>query len=212
MAELVLALAIVFGVVALLGLLAVGLLVRSVRRSVRVTRHDRIGAPVSWLALPGPASSLHRRLRRSVQALRTAVPPPTKRQQRKGQVHQLHRLAHEIEQHASVVAADVVVVARLRGPERQRALAGLRTQVEQIEGLCARVAIATPTISSIAPAPADPAVLGRLTDELDALEAAHAELAALERGVGLGPVLPAGLPTGPHQVRPLPPPGTALPR
>lgn len=184
MAEVLLAVVLVLTLVAAVALAALVLVLRSVRRKVRVTRHDAIGAPVTWLAVPGPAAQLHRRLRRSVQLLRTAVPEPSKRQARRGELHPLQQLAGELEQHASVLARDLLIVGRMRGAQREHYLVPLRTQTAELERLCSRLAFAAAG-SSVSSTPSDSNSLARITEHLDALEAAHAELAGLEAAVGL---------------------------
>ncbi len=158
-------------------------LVRSLRRRARVGRHPHSTAPVSWLAAGHPAASLHRRLRRAVTALRVAVPQPSRKRRRRGELTGVERLAGELEAHAAAVGQDLLFAARLRGSHRQRVLAALHQQVTDIEALTARIALAAQG-RGVSPT-ADPAVLPRLAAELDSLEAAYGELAALEARAGL---------------------------
>lgn len=157
--------------------------VRATRRRARIGRHPHSTAPVSWLAAGHPAASLHRRLRRAVKALRVAVPEPPRKRRRRGELTGVERLAGELEAHAAAVGQDLLFAARLRGSLRQRVLASLHEQVTDIERLTARIALAAPA-GGVSPT-ADPAVLHRLTAEFDSLEAAYAELAALETRAGL---------------------------
>jgi|GEM_PF-3119923 hypothetical protein len=157
------------------------------RKRNAVSRRYPTSAPLHWQATPGTWAALHRRLRDAVAVLRHAV-PDTKGRHRQAALDAspLARLADELEQHAAALDHDLVVAAHTRGPARTSLRQHLITQVLQLEALCQRVAAAAS--ASVPPRPGSeptPEALGRIGEELDALEAARDEIARLEAHLGV---------------------------
>jgi hypothetical protein len=188
----------VLAVVALTTLVLAGLtalvvawLVHRLRRRNLVSRQYRNRAPLHWIVSPGQCARLHRRLRASVVALHTALPPPKGRAAR-AKASPLAAAAGELEAHAASLDRDVVLAARLRGRTGPALRARLAGQVEHLEQVTARVAAAanasTPARPGVRPTPE---ALAELDEQLDALEAARDELARVEARAGLGPPVSA---------------------
>ena len=208
MSELVAVVAVVMSVMVLATWLAAWVAMGRLRRSNRVSPDVDTGAPLRWLAWPMPIAQLHRRLRAAVVLARTARPPqpaPRRRRRRAEEESPLATIAAQLEHHAVAVDRDLVLAARLRGPSRYRVLAPATRQVAEIERLAARVASMARTggTGPLAPEPL-PAALARLSEELVALEAAHAEIARIEaQATGQWPAeLAAAPPPAPAWVPP----------
>ena len=149
--------------------LAVALTVRHVKRRNRVSPAVPCDAPLRWLCTPSRPAMLHRRLRQSVYSVRQVRGPAAE-------------LAHDLEAHAVAVDRQLIRVARSPMPVRQRLLREVTGQVHDVEALTERVLAAAAT-----PLQAGPERLALLAERLDALEAAQAEIAALEEAAGLPP-------------------------
>ncbi len=155
----------------------IALLVWHLRRRNRISPDHPCAAPLTWLAaLHGPAR-VHRRLRNTVLVARSAAAEyPT-----------VAELARQIEAQAISLDRHALVAARLRS-QRAVAMDELTRQVDSLEALTARLANAAIDAARL------PALAGQLDDplqqiaeRLDALDAARADLAALERRTGLEP-------------------------
>lgn len=181
MAE-VLATAVGFMLVSLILVAALtALTVRSVRRHNRVSPRVRSRAPSHWIVDPTASARLHRRLRAVVRGVHEVVPEVGRRRRQLHDASPLVRMAAEIEDHAVALDHEVVAVWRARGPVRRQRLGELDGQVRLLEQLATRVesaGVAARTRRS--GLESTPEALTRLGEELDALEAAHAEIAALE--------------------------------
>jgi hypothetical protein len=181
MGEAIAVLAIGMLVMALLAATALGALVHRVRVSNEVSRTYRNHPPARWLASPSACGRLHRRLRAAVAALRLAVPArPRRRWRRSAEPTTLEVLAQELEVHAAALDRDLAIADRQRGPVAVPARRLLAEQVRSLEGLANRVVSAART-AALAPGSEPTAeALRAITDRLDALDAAHAELARLD--------------------------------
>ncbi|MEY2455712.1 MAG: hypothetical protein QOK06_806 [Acidimicrobiaceae bacterium] len=146
------------------------------KRQLRLRPSTPSKAPTSWLVSTGESARLHRRLRRATAAAR-AMPGAGS--------STLAPLVTEIEEHAIVLEAHLVAAYRLKGRGRstRRAVAA---QVKELEAVVARLvksSLSAPTVAALPGAPADR--LAEVTERLDALEAARAELDAIEVRAGL---------------------------
>jgi hypothetical protein len=146
------------------------------KRQLRLRPGTPSKAPTSWLVSTGEPARLHRRLRhatasaRAARAVGDATTAP---------------LVAEIEEHAIVLEAHLVVAARMkhRGRATRKAVA---SQVKELEVVVARLAassLRTPTTAALPGAPLNR--LAEVSERLDALEAARAELDAIELEAGL---------------------------
>jgi hypothetical protein len=144
-------------------------------------RHP-VRPPLRWAASFGVCGRLHRRLRAAVAAVRVAVPAPPRRR-RRGQAEPdsvWETFAGEIEMHAVALDRDLLFADRLRGPQALVARQAAGRQVRELERLAHRVAagaLASQQRPGVEPAAA---MLARISEHLDALDAARAELARLE--------------------------------
>jgi hypothetical protein len=182
-------------VVAVLGVLAGLLLVGSValcwlvwrtlrrRNEVSVTHPTR--PPLRWLVWPTACARLHRRLRSSVLVLRAAVParPPRRFRRRHDDASTLDLLASELEAHAAVVDGELLLVARARGVEGVAGRHQVTCRVVELERSALRIAAEARGCSRAGSESVD-AALRRISDDLDARDAAWAELSRLERDAG----------------------------
>lgn len=168
-------------VIVVLCTLASAFVLRALRRRNRVSPRHAGHAPLRWSVEPMAAARLHRRLGSSVAVLRSAIPMPVRKSAVRAECSSLTRLALELEDHAAALDHDLVVVARLRSEERRRRLAALERQVSEVERLAARLSSAAAASHPLRPGtePTDHA-LARVSESLDALEAARDEIARLE--------------------------------
>ncbi len=149
------------------------------RRYNRVSLRARSRAPLSWLVSPRRAAVAHRRLRRAVGGARVAAGLQRGSGRRSGS-SSLSGCVIELERHAATVDDHLVLAARCSPAVRRSLVSGLGREVGEVERLAARVTSAAIGRSSGgSPARLDD-VIGRIGDHLDALEAARADLAALE--------------------------------
>jgi hypothetical protein len=142
----------------------------------RISPRVRTAAPLSWLwAMRGPALA-HRRLRRAIRGARGALAQGAKAGL---PVDGLADCVEELERQAVVVDDHLVVASRFSTSIRRSMLRGLRPQVTEIELLAARLAATVVSRSTVSEERIADA-LTRIRERLDALDAAHAELAGLE--------------------------------
>jgi hypothetical protein len=165
--------------------LALGVAWRGVRRHNEVSARRPLRPPLRWLAAPGLCGRLHRRLRGAVAALRVAVPAPRRSRRAVEAPSSLVPIADEIEAHALALDRQLVVADCLRGPRAMVVRRALARQVDDVEQLAHRVAAAAMASSQPGGEPT-PAALERIAEQLDALDAARAEIARLEADAGLG--------------------------
>jgi len=162
------------------------------RRRNRVNPQVRSRAPLAWMASPGRAAVAHRRLRRAVQgarAARSAALDGSTDGELTSCVVDLARQAAAIDDH-------LVLAARCSPVVRRNLVRGLESQVREIEAVSAR--ITTLVVGGRRPAAEGGAdAVRRISERLDALDAAHAELAALEANYASPSWDPRGA-AGPH--------------
>jgi hypothetical protein len=164
----------VFGLITLTWAAAAFVMVHRLHRRNAVGRRAGCGAPMRWLASPGVAAQLHRRLRRAVDALRVAVPPPRRRAAR----GPFHEVADDLEGQARAIDAELVAVRRLTLAHRRDAHRLAAVRVAEVERLAAQVVATT---GALAPSVS----LDGLAARVDALQQAHDELARIEHFAGL---------------------------
>jgi hypothetical protein len=181
------------GNVVVVGVLFFGLLVaataavawagwRRVRRRNEVSPAHPTRPPLLWLASPAPCARLHRRLRHTVAVLRTAVPAPHGRRRR--EVTPVQALAAEVEAHAVAIDHELLLAVRARGRDGLMLRTRLADQIAELERSARRLAASSTWGTAGTSEPTDVA-LRRIADELDAREAAWAEVTRLERDAGL---------------------------
>lgn len=107
----------------------IAMIVLALRRRLAVSRNQPSGAPLRWLASPGRAPMLHRRLRASVAGVRSIVPPPSRRRG----TSPWEADAAEVERLAAHLARELVRAARLPLVARHRALNPIATRVREHE-------------------------------------------------------------------------------
>lgn len=138
---------------------------------------ERMKPPAAWLYSPGEAPRMHRRLVASVDCARGAAKViETRRSVSSG----VGDLVAELEERAGMLADGLVLAGRLRQSSRQRVLARLSPGVEEVERVAERLAEVA-ALWDHGSARDSTAELERLHRRLDALEAAHQEIAELER-------------------------------
>jgi hypothetical protein len=144
-----------------------------IRKQIRIQPATRSNAPSWWLVSTVKPAQMHRRLRRAASAARAAASTgdPT-----------LASMAHEAEEHAVALETPLLVAARL-GRAGRSEMHAIGKQIDELEAFVARLAVIVRRGRTISFG-ANSAV-GELEARLDALEAAHAELAAIEERVGL---------------------------
>jgi hypothetical protein len=168
-------------VMVLLTATALGAVVHRVRVGNEVSRVYRNHPPARWLASPSVCGRLHRRLRGAVAALRLAVPASSRRRwRRRSEASTLEVLANELEVHAAALDRDLMVADRQRGLVAVPARRLLAEQVQALEVLANRVVMAARLAASTPGREPTTEALQAITERLDALDAAHAELARLE--------------------------------
>jgi hypothetical protein len=146
------------------------------RRRNRIHPRVRSAAPLRWLwGLRGPART-HRRLRRAIRGAHGALAQGGLRGFR---VEGLDECLSELENHAFAVDDQLVVASRFSAPICRSMLRGLRSEVAEIELLAARIAATVVSRSSLTETGLA-GVRTRIIERLDALDAAHAEIARLE--------------------------------
>jgi hypothetical protein len=152
-----------------------------IRQYNEVSVRHPIRPPLRWAASFGVCGRLHRRLRAAVAAVRVAVPAPPRRRRRRAEPDSVwETFAGEIEMHAVALDRDLLFADRLRGPQALVARQAAGRQVRELERLAHRVAAAA--LASQQRPGVEPAAetLARISEHLDALDAARAELARLE--------------------------------
>jgi hypothetical protein len=184
MTETLLAVGYVAGAI-VVGCLAVGAAAALVLRW-RLASYNRVSpgakgrAPLWWLCSPAASARLHRRLRAAVR-LANVRPVPSSADSPALSVQSLRR---ELEATAVELDDQLVVAAHHPAAHRRRLLRALQTQVEAVEALAVRLSgmsqpIGGPAADAIAPSPRQRG-LEELTEQVDALEAAHGELRQID--------------------------------
>ena len=145
--------------------------VHSLRRRNRVVPSVRTQAPLNWLWSWRMSARLHRHLARTMTAMRACV---TGSREQLG----LMTMVKELEVHACAIDAQLVAVDQSPQPTRNRLLRELYAEVRQVDAVAERI-----IRMGRAWAGAEPSVraLAGVSERLDALEAAMADLARLDR-------------------------------
>jgi hypothetical protein len=156
---------------------------RSLRRRNEVSVRHPTRPPLRWLASPEVCGRLHRRLRDAVVVLRVAIPEPRGRRRR--DLSPLAALASELEMHAVALDCDLRVVARLRGQTRSVERQAVVARIDAVERSAHRLAAEGRGRTREGVESTDEA-LRRISEYLDARDAAWDDLSRIERDVGLG--------------------------
>ena len=156
---------------------------RRLRRRNEVCAASPTRPPLRWLVSPGSCARLHRRLRDSMLLLRQAV--PARRGRRRGYVSPLAGVADELELHAVALDCELRVLTHLRGSARAEGQRAVLARVEALERNAQRLA-AEGRGSRSGDAGSTDEALRRISDYLDARDAAWEDLARIERDAGLG--------------------------
>jgi hypothetical protein len=142
------------------------------RKQLRLRPSTRSTAPTSWLVSTSEPARLHRRLRKATTTARLAGVRggPT-----------IAELVSELEDHAIALEAHLVMTSRVWRREREVRIQ-LVKQVGQVEQLASRLTVISleagrPRTLSAGSTDA----LAELTERIDSLDAARAELVELER-------------------------------
>jgi len=147
------------------------------RKQLRIRPSTRSAAPTSWLVSTSEPARLHRRLRKAAAVARLAGA-------RGGA--SIASLAVEIEDHAIALEEHLVMMSRMWRRERH-ARQQLVAQVAQLEQLAGRMAsTAVDNSRPRALGAGSPDALAELAERIDALDAARAELTAIEQSWNLG--------------------------
>ncbi len=189
MGEVVALIGIAMLVTILLCLAATGAAWHRIQLRNEVSPQHRIRPPAHWLASPSACGRLHRRLRAAVAALHLVLPVPRRRRRRRHEPSALEALAREIEIHAVALDRDLMVVDRLRGPNATAARKSIAEQVNAIEVLAHRVTAAARAAELVPGVEPTPEALQAVSNRLDALDAARAEIARLEDHTMVAPAL-----------------------
>ena len=155
---------------------------RSLRRRNEVSVRHTTRPPLRWLASPEVCGRLHRRLRDALVVLRVAIPEPRGRRRR--ELSPLAALAAELEMHAVALDCDLRVVARLRGQTRTAERQAVTARIAAVERNAHRLA-AEARGRNREGAEATDEALRRISEYLDARDAAWEDLSRIERDAGL---------------------------
>ena len=177
-------LAVLLGFAVLSGLavlVAVLLALRSLHRRNRVSPDQRSAAPLVWLSTPSRPARLHRRLRSAVAVARMIAARATAG----GHLSRTAELAYELEAEAVSIDHHLPIVARLAPRERTLALRRLAEQVNEVERMVSRLSLLEAEGHAPARMSHHGTAMQELARQLDALEAARAELRTIEADAGL---------------------------
>jgi len=148
--------------------------VHTVRKRNRVAPGTRSPAPISWLWSWRMSARLHRHLARTIHAVHACI---VDSREQLG----LATMVKELETQAIAIDRQLVAVDRSPNPTRYRILRELYAEVRQVDAVAERV-----IRMGRAWAGDEPSVRGLagVSERLDALEAAMADLARLDRADG----------------------------
>lgn len=163
------------------------------RRKNRVVPTEASPAPVRWLAVPSQPARMHRRLQVAVRVVRVHAGLPDRPGRRARALSgvpptdTVAQLVAQLEAEAHALDHEITMVARAPRPVRRSRLVELDRRVLHVEQLAGRVAQMAVDDALRALPPGDPSVaaLDRLAEQLDSIEAARREVAAVERHAGL---------------------------
>lgn len=155
----------------------------------RVCPSVKSRAPLWWLCSPASAARLHRRLRAAVRLTRVS----SVRRPAAAPAMSVESLGRDLELAAAKLDEELIVAAHYPAAHRRQLLRTLEMRVSAVERLAIRLAtmsepIAGTGTASVAAA-TDERVLDDLSEQVDALEAARAELTEINAAMGL-PVAP----------------------
>jgi two-component sensor histidine kinase len=137
----------------------------------------RSRAPLSWAIAPGRAAHAHRRLRRATASARALVVNAPRQTGGVEVPADVASCVSDLEKYAATVDDRLVLATRCSPIVRRNLLRALDGEVKEIEQLSARIgSLVLRTQQGVASIE----TVRRISDRLDALDAAHAELAALE--------------------------------
>jgi hypothetical protein len=151
------------------------------KRRNRVSPDQPSGVPLVWLSAPTRPARLHRRLCSAAAVARMVAERATAG----GRLSRAAELAFEVEAEALMIDRHLPVVARLAPRERTLALRHLAGQVNELERLVSRLSLLDAGDHSSARLGHHGTAMEQLAQQLDALEAARAELRTIEAGAGL---------------------------
>ena len=172
-------------VIILLVLVAVAALVLGrLRRRLRVSPAVRTDAPLTWLASPVPAARLHRRLQHAVAAVRAVR--GTRRRLRRDTPTAVQRLADDVERESVSLDERLITSAQLGPAEKRAALTEITADVRRIEKLAHRVVEMARHEAATPQLPGTPTALDDLTERVERIQQAQAELAVIDTTAGLG--------------------------
>lgn len=180
MAEVLIVLLVIATILVLVPLVSVALIARSLDRQNRVSPQVPSPAPLGWLASPARGARLHRRLRDVVTTLRHLAPAA-------GEAPPTLSVAHtgaDLERHAVTLDGWLVWTRRAPSRVRRRHYDEIERQVRQIETLTLRLTRLEPDNGRPAPAPEARDALTEIAEQIDHLEAAHAEVCEAEAAAG----------------------------
>lgn len=145
----------------------VALAVVATGRAVRIDKWAQTGAPRRWLWSPSAPAKYHRRLRAAVRMLgrRVDVAPDARR----------------VRDEAVALDVQISAVSRLPVRARMAALHALAPAVREVEVVACRLAGLRPDLAPPTLAGTGEGGLADVRERLDALDAARAEVAAVER-------------------------------
>jgi hypothetical protein len=180
MGEVLIVLLLLFGSVGL-GVVATAWLAwRWLRRRNEISVDHPTRPPLRWLISPESCARLHRRLAKAVGVVRLTM-RTTRRRRNKGP---FASLAADIETQALALDHDLMIAVHLRGQSGMVMRRQVTSGVEMIERIAHRLASVSAS-SAIADAEPTAEALHRITEYLDTLDAARAEIARIERDAGL---------------------------
>ena len=186
------------GTLALASAVGLAMLTMARRRAEVSTRH-RAGVPIRWIAHPGEAAALTRRLRRAILSVRLVIPTPRRRHEASRQ----QELADGLEQLAAATARQLVAAGLVDRRQRPAALAPLRRQVTSVEALSRRLVADASELDPDRPDPLEwDRRMTQIADELTARDAARRELSLVENATRLVAQSPDHLDVGSEAGRP----------
>lgn len=158
----------------------------------RVRRHHRVDpkvateAPLSWSVDPRGSAKLHRRLAKVGTALgRVAEDHRVKGRRRNRELPPIATTALDLRRQAVALDQELTRLTLLAPGARREPLRRLAHQVDEVEAACAQVvSLSAELLAPRALTTDDPAVI-EITQRVDRLAQAHAELRALDDAAGI---------------------------
>lgn len=149
--------------------------VHGVRKRNRVSPNVRTPAPISWLWSWRLSARLHRHLARTIHSVHACI---VDSREQLG----LTAMVKELEAHACAIDRQLVAVDRSPNPTRYRMLRELYAEVRQVDAVAERVIRMGRAWSGDEPSVRG---LANVSERLDALESAMADLDRLDRAATL---------------------------